>query len=71
MLRGEWELGRKGDGLGTKWWEADLLRKRREVLKRMGKITAFSDAPQLDLHCCVILKLHTRSMSLAVVASLH
>lgn len=45
MLRGEWELGRKGDGLGTKWWQADLLRKRREVLKRMGKITAFSDAP--------------------------
>lgn len=59
MLRVEWEFERKGNGMGKKWWETNLLRKlRKEGEKRMGKIMAIFDTiGQLDLHCWLILKI--------------
>ena len=43
MLRVEWEFERKGDGLGRKWWETNLLGKRKKGEKRLGKIMAIFD----------------------------
>ena len=58
MLRVEWEFERKGDGLGRKWWETNLLGKRKKGEKRIGKIMAiFDTVGQLDLHCSLILKI--------------
>ena len=43
MLRVEREFERKGDELGRKWWETNLLGKRKKGEKRLGKIMAIFD----------------------------